>query len=229
MKAITLLLILGLSFLVGAWYLVRQHRRVVTVPADPSGDAPPALSKRKNRFVLPTWCWLLAAFAVGAAIVLAGWLLWPAPTDAASLLNVTLGATPIAEVEESGFSYQEYDKEVPFRWTDGHARLVIPIDRTKPPQALFVEIFVYRPPQVAGWMRLVANQQEIFHQDIRNYKFRRTFDLRGIDLGDKLVLDLISDTFAPQGVMDNGTNNDPRTLGVQVRAVKLLASLAPPQ
>jgi serine/threonine protein kinase len=195
------------------------------VPALPSADPPPVLTPPRGRFALPIWSWFLAAFVLVAVIGVALWWFWPASMDAASLLNVTLGATPVADVEESGFSYQEYDKDVPFRWTDGRGRLVIPIDRNKTPQGLYMEIFLYRPPGVAGWMRILANQQDLFHQEVRHYRFRRIFDLRGIDLGDKLVLDIISDTFQPQGIMDKGTNNDPRTLGVQVRAIKLLPGM----
>ncbi len=222
--AITLALFLILSLLVGVWFMVRQRGGLASLPGN-SSDTPRASAKTKNRLLLLVWSGVVAACAVALGVFLATWLLWPTPADPAALLNATLGGTPVAEVEESGFSYQEYDKEIPFRWTDGHGRLVIPIDRSKLPQALFVEIFVYRPPGVAGWIRLVANQQVLFHEHLSHYRFRRILDLRGIDLGDKLVLDIISDTFQPQGVMDNGTNNDPRTLGVQVRAIKLLATL----
>jgi serine/threonine protein kinase len=197
--------------------------QATVVPGPSPDDSPSALTKRRSPLSLPVWSWFLAAFLVIAVIGVAAWLLWPAPLDAASLVNVTLGATPVAGVEESGFSHQEFDKEVPFRWTEGHARLVIPIDRSKPPQGLFVEAYVYRPPGVAGWIRLLANQQELFHQDLRHWHFRRIFDLRGIEMRDKLVLDIISDTFQP-GVLENGFQ-DARNLGVMVRAIKLLPGM----
>jgi serine/threonine-protein kinase len=200
--------------------------QAAATPASSPSDVPPSPLTRPGPFILPTWGWLILACVFLAAGALAGWMLWPVPSEPTALFNVTLGATAVAEVDERGLSYQEHDpKGDPFRWTDGRARLVIPIDKNKPPQALFVEIFVFRPPGVAGWLRLIANQMELVHEEVRNWRFRRTFDLRGIDLGDKLVLEILSDTFVPQGVMDNGTNNDPRTLGVQVRAIKLLPSM----
>src|SRR5258707_13425771 len=49
-----------------------------------------------------------------------------------------------------------------------------------------------------------------------------------IELGEEVVLELISDSFVPQCVMDKGTNTDPRALGIQVRGIKLLRDEAKP-
>ncbi len=45
-----------------------------------------------------------------------------------------------------------------------------------------------------------------------------------MQLGDQLLLEIVSDTFVPRGVMDKGANTDDRSLGVQVRSIKLLAN-----
>src|SRR5262249_14328517 len=46
----------------------------------------------------------------------------------------------------------------------------------------------------------------------------------GVGLGERIVLELVSDTFAPLGnrVNDGTTSDDPRTLGLQVWGVKFL-------
>jgi hypothetical protein len=54
----------------------------------------------------------------------------------------------------------------------------------------------------------------------RPWKWQRTFDLAGIDLGEALVLDIVSDTFIPKD--DGGPKEDSRILGVQVKGVTLL-------
>jgi hypothetical protein len=49
----------------------------------------------------------------------------------------------------------------------------------------------------------------------------RTFDLKGIDLGDEVVVEILSNTLVPR-IETSGRNNDERPYGVQVRGVKLL-------
>jgi hypothetical protein len=67
---------------------------------------------------------------------------------------------------------------------------------------------------------------------MRHWRFRKTFPLSGIDLGEALVLEIKSDIFQPLGVMDGGANRDPRVLGLQVRAIRCLRvsrTASPPQ
>jgi hypothetical protein len=87
-------------------------------------------------------------------------------------------------------------------------------------------------------IQIVANNRELFKQHVplgiwagaAAGRFPPgTLDLTGIDLGDELVLDIISETHIPKGIAENGTNTDPRTLGVLVRGVELLRDAPTPQ
>jgi WD40 repeat protein len=175
---------------------------------------------------------LLAALAVPAAFVLPGLLSGrvlhpdqPTGGQGRSFLNMTLGAEPVPGVEESGFSYQEYDQGRPFRWTDGKARLVIPIDKANPPRALLVQLVTYRGPGVVNAeLEIRVNDHPLFHDRIRLGRWEKTLDLKGIDLGDRVALDLVSDTFNPLGNRQatGQVSDDARTLGITVRGIKLL-------
>jgi serine/threonine protein kinase/WD40 repeat protein len=186
---------------------------------------------RKSRLLLGLAALvLLAAIVAPAAFVLTVFLPGRVPRPGQppggrgpSFLNRTLGAEPVSGVEESGFSYQEYDQDRPFRWTDGNARLVVPIDRTNPPQALVVQLVTYRAGKTAS-LEIRVNDHPLFHDQIPLGRWEKTLDLKGIDLGERLVLDLMSDTFNPLGNRQagGGVSDDPRILGVMVRGIKLL-------
>jgi WD40 repeat protein len=196
------------------------------VPGAPAGVA--------RRPVVRIARWAVAALALAVPVAVGGWLLrpggalTPAGSGQAGFVNVTLGGEPVAGVEETGFSYQEYDQnQQPFRWTDGNARLVIPLNKNHPPGALFVRLHTYRPPEVKqARLDIVANEHPLFSGPINLGRWERTLDLKGIDLGNRLVLDLRSDTYCPMGnaphVNGKGASDDPRTLGVLVRVIKLL-------
>ncbi len=127
-------------------------------------------------------------------------------------------------VEDSGFYCQEYDQNSqPFRWTNGKARLVIPIDPENPPRGLAMQIFFFRPPMVKTIrLQILVNNRELFNHDIPPWKWEKTLDLSGLELGEEMTLDIFSDTFLPKGIMDHGANQDSRKLGVQVRSIKLV-------
>jgi hypothetical protein len=176
-----------------------------------------------TRFSRRTW---LAVAAGSIAVILIGLaVFWLYPrSDPQSYLNVSLGRAPVPGVEESGFFWEELDQQKePFRWTTGNAKLVIPFDKSKPPQKLAVELSVHRPPGVKQiHLDIGLNGRELFNDNIPVGKWKSEFDLTGADLGEKIVLNIGSDTFVPKGIMDKGTNTDPRTLGVQMREIKLL-------
>jgi hypothetical protein len=77
-------------------------------------------------------------------------------------------------------------------------------------------------------LRIALNAQDVFNDDVRVGRWRQTFDVEKMDLGDKLTVEIITDTFRPQGVMDDGTSADPRALGIQVREIKLVRDPSPP-
>src|SRR5262249_13964846 len=145
---------------------------------------------------------------------------------------VTLGNEPVAGVEESGFSYQEYLNGQPFRWTDGTARLVIPIRAGEAPRALLLRLVSYRTEEVkSATLHVRANQRDVFKGRIPQGQWEKTLDLSGVELGKELVLELLSDTYAPLGRNrgnGQGKSDDPRELGVLVLAIQLLNELPQP-
>jgi regulation of enolase protein 1 (concanavalin A-like superfamily) len=202
----------------------------VLIPeANPGSFAPRASTGKfsilKDRRALAS----VLVLAVVAGVC--SWLFWPW-RDRDSFPIATLGNQSVPGVQESGFYRQEYNKAgEPFRWTNGKARLTIPIDRRKPPKGLVLKLEIYRPAQVKTVrVQIVANNRELTEQQIPLEEWDgasagkfpdRVLDLTRIDLGDGLVLDIISDTFIP------GT--DRRTLGVVVSGVELRYEAAAPQ
>jgi eukaryotic-like serine/threonine-protein kinase len=201
-----------------------QCGQPVLVPGARASEPPPAAvrAKGKFRFALVLLGIGLAGLTL-AVVFLVGWRsIPPQPRQRPSFVNVTLGDEFVPEVEESGFHFQEFYRGQPFRWTDGHARLVIPTDRTKPPEALLVRFTANRAPGVKKpRVSIVVNGRSLFEGDIPLARpWENVFDLRGIDLGEQVVLEVISDTFSPQG--GKVASDDPRQLGVQVMGIKLL-------
>lgn len=193
----------------------------LSVPAPDEGLA----SRERGQSRLP---WLLVVAVLIGFLLVGGWRFLQKPADRPSFLNVALGNDLVAGVEESGFFEQEHFEGQSFRWTNGRGKLVIPIDKNRPPQALLVELRIFRPPEVRDIpLQIVANQRDLFNNRVAGSRWERIFDLSNIDLGDRLVLEIVSDTFAPRGVMEGGANQDPRTaLGVQVWQVNLLRTEA---
>src|SRR5262249_36899974 len=123
-------------------------------------------------------------------------------------------------VEDSGFYPDEENGEGPFRWTDGKARLVIPLDPKEPPQGLYVQL--HRPKST--WLQITVNGRELVNEPATVPPlpwWERTLDLNGLDPADRLVVEITSNALVP-AVVSPGQNEDPRTLGVKVRAIKLL-------
>jgi hypothetical protein len=117
-------------------------------------------------------------------------------------------------VEESGFYHEERDGEGLFRWTNGKARLVIPLKKHEVPGSLLVHLS--RPQDRS--LRITINDVELFNEPAPGARSPRDWELRsplsGVQLGEKLVLEIASNTTSPKG--------DDRQLGVQVRAIRLL-------
>jgi serine/threonine-protein kinase len=168
--------------------------------------------------------WPLAALGlavVGVVLVLvAARVLRPARPTATSFLDVPLGNQFVPGVDESGFYHDEENEDGRFRWTDGTARLVIPLDPKDQPRALFVQLF--RPKTT--WLQITVNGRPVVkaeapERDIPSWE--RTLDLSGIDLGEKAIVEITGNTVIPREV-DPARNTDSRHLGVRVRALRLL-------
>jgi serine/threonine-protein kinase len=164
-----------------------------------------------------------AGLVVALGLVLALLAVWrgrPGPGTPPSFLNVTLGSQFVPGVEESGFYNEEANEDGPFRWTDGKARLVIPVDPQQPPQALLVQL--HRPKNT--WLQIAINDREVVNEPAYARPmpwWQRLVDLTGIDRGDKLIVEIRSNTVVPQSV-DPKQSQDTRALGVKVRGIKLL-------
>jgi serine/threonine protein kinase/DNA-directed RNA polymerase subunit RPC12/RpoP len=203
-----------------------QCGQAVLIPETNPGPLAPTASR--SRFSILKKPGVIALSLVLAIVGgVCSWFFWPERDKYSALGNQI-----VPGVQESGFYHQEYDSfGNAVRWTNGKARLVIPIDRGKPPKGLVMKLQIYRPAQVkTAWVQIVANDRELTKQKIPLWtwegssagKFSEApLDLTGIDLGDELVLDINSDTFIP--------NRDQRALGVLVLGVELLHERPAPQ
>ena len=171
---------------------------------------------------------LNTALGVGALVlVLAGLGWWGAqPGKAPSFINRSVGQESFAEVDEEGFYFQEYNGDQPYRWTNGHGRLGIPINPTNPPEALLVQLAAYRGPGTSkARLEIVVNNHTVFQDDIPPGYWARRVDLQGISLGEQVGVELISDTYCPLGNPRGdgpGISDDTRTLGVLVWGITLV-------
>ncbi len=135
--------------------------------------------------------------------------------------GVTLGAERRLELEESGFYRQESFEGSPGRWTNGAARLSVPLDPRDPPRALRVELLA--PGRDGTRLELVANGVVLWDRQIPREAWSRTFGLESVPLGEELRLEINSDTFSP--AEKRPSSRDRRRLGVVVRGIRLLEQL----
>ena len=172
---------------------------------------------------------VLGCLALVPLALFCGWRFWLYQPKKPALLNVSLGNEFVAGVEESGFHVQEIDRlQHPFRWTNGNARLVVPLDKASLPQAVRIELAIHRPPPAKkAALEVVVNGHSLFKNDVAVGSWQKTLDLRDLDLGEQLTLELLSDSFVPLGkprIHGQGINDDDRALGVQVFGITLLAA-----
>jgi glycosyltransferase involved in cell wall biosynthesis len=146
-------------------------------------------------------------------------------TDTVTLpdpLACTLGTSKVWGVEESGF-HGEWDGgeclDNRRRWTNGHARLVVPIPPGAWPGRLLISLASASP--TGGPLRVLVNGHEVRSGPHAGAGGQfEILSLRGVPPDRRLVLELISDCFVPREVIDGST--DDRPLGVHVRALRLL-------
>lgn len=141
-----------------------------------------------------------------------------------SFVNVTLGCEAVAGIDEAGFLYQEHEGDKPYRWTNGRAKLTVPIRRLDSPRSVAVHVRVHQPK--GTHLRILANSKELFAGQIPGGDFEKVLSLADVPLGDELTLELNSDSWKPKGTIPEA--KDERTLGVDVRSVRLLREEAAP-
>jgi hypothetical protein len=193
----------------------------VCLPGSGPGTPAPAPGNEPARAATAMRAGGLAVLAL--LVGLGGLIFALSPAQRPAVLNTLLGCEPVPGVEESGFYDPEVDPQgQPFRWTDGSARLVIPLDPARPPRALWVQFHTRRSPKVpAATVRMVVNGRELFSGEPADDLWEETVDLSQGGLGDQLTLEILTNTFAPQDV-PGSTSSDARPLGVRVTGVRLL-------
>jgi hypothetical protein len=139
----------------------------------------------------------------------------------ASYVNVMLGCQPVKGVAESGFHFQEETDSRPFRWTNGGAKLLVPVNTRRPPRRLWVSIEALRPDTTPVKLQVLVDGAAIFDEPVPAGEWEATFDLDSHQFSDATLVELRSSTFVPKGVMDAGKNTDTRVLGVQVKGIML--------
>ena len=144
----------------------------------------------------------------------------PRPSD---YLTVPLGGRWIWGVKESGFHGPEEFEGERVRWTNGAAKLEIPLDLRDLPRALRVELAWSGPHEPA--LRILANGYPVYDGKVpRQQRFCGEFDLTAVPARGCLTVELLSDTFVPatKQRLPNGSLTDSRTLGVLVKEIRLL-------
>jgi hypothetical protein len=150
--------------------------------------------------------------------------------------NITLGNETVWGVEESGFYEQERSFKTagnesaskdenrrfyePLRWTNGAARLIVPVNPDRFPKTLVVNLADTGP--LGTHFQVVVNGQEIFNAPLpRKTSWVKSFDLGSIPPVESLTIELVSQSFIPAEVEDSV---DYRPYGVQVREIRLVGA-----
>lgn len=137
-------------------------------------------------------------------------------------INKNVGSERISYVGESGYHGQEINDDKPFRWTNGHGKLKILIDKNRLPKAMSVEIGPYGGIKEKN-ITILANGKELYKSKISNAGFSQIFSLSGIPMDDQLVIESLSDIHIPTEMIK--TSTDHRKLGVMVKGIKLLDAM----
>jgi hypothetical protein len=142
----------------------------------------------------------------------------PRPID---FRGVPLGNEPFWGVDEAGFYAPNYAGGRPRRWTNGAARLVVPLDPQDRPGALLLDL----EAGPAGCdLTVRVNGRVLVHEALPPGPWSKAVDLADLDRGRDLTLELLSDTFVPHEL--DPASGDERPLGLLVKEVRLLAPKA---
>ena len=140
-----------------------------------------------------------------------------ASRDPASFVGETLGAESVEGVDESGFYLPELFDESPARWTNGAARLRVPLDPRNLPQGL--EIEVSAPGRDGILLQVLANGVELWNERVPDQGRSVKLSLDQVALEKSLTIELNCEPFSPSETLEGST--DSRSLGVVVHAVRL--------
>jgi hypothetical protein len=168
----------------------------------------------------PPKLWL-GLFVLVVVVPVVAWLGVSYHQHRSPYLNVMLGCTAVAGVKESGLHFQEYNGSEPFRWTNGNAKLLVPISVKRPPQRLWVSIETLRPKPTKVRCQVLVDDVPVFDGSAPLGKWEKDFDLSSHPFSKQVLIELRSETFIPKRLMDGGKNTDTRVLGVQVKGIML--------
>jgi hypothetical protein len=132
-------------------------------------------------------------------------------------VDVPLGVRAVPEVTESGFHRPQLDNGVPSRWTNGSARLTVPL-RGQTPRVLVLTLDI--PDRPGYRVRVAVNGKTLYDDQVRPYaRWSVELPLAEVNLGENAEIELDSSTFVPAEVQPGST--DRRTLGVWVKQIIL--------
>ena len=133
-------------------------------------------------------------------------------------VGVVLGAEPVPGVEESGFHGVERGGQ-PCRWTDGRAKLLVPIPPGTRPRALVVSAEI--PNRKDFRVRVMVNGRAVFDDAVPpKTVWAKELPLDGIELAGRAEIELVSPSVAP--AQTEPGSKDTRQLGMRVRKVVLI-------
>jgi hypothetical protein len=130
-----------------------------------------------------------------------------------SYLDVALGWRWFPGVFERGFHAEERDERGPFRWTNGHATLVIPMKEL--PTHLHLDLTAALPDQP---VKIVVNGTPLLTRPYSGGV--RTFSLPDGLADEWITIELVSATITPSKTNPGSADN--RALGVVVREIRLV-------
>lgn len=128
-----------------------------------------------------------------------------------SFLGAVLGGRAVAGVDESGFHQPSRWEGTPYRWTNGHATLHIPLLDDDEPAEVGIELVSTGSGRREVSIR--ANGEELFAAQLHAGPWIGTLPLSEIDVRATLTLEIVSSTFVAE--------SNSRTLGVGVSKVIL--------
>lgn len=130
-----------------------------------------------------------------------------------------LGVRPVFGVRESGFHTPgQQPRGRLSRWTDGHARLELPLSGD--PQSRVIRIKLLSTGPRGTRLQILLNGSQVLRERLPPGEWVGEFPLDPVADGSHLEVDIISDTFVPARVTSD--SEDTRQLGVAVGSVRLL-------
>ena len=136
--------------------------------------------------------------------------------------GVNLAPEPVPGVEEGGFHHRERSGDQPFRWTDGNAKVIVPVADGRRWRTLAVTAEIPERPDYR--VRLTVNGRVLFDDVAKAGRtWAKEFPLDGIDLDRRAVIDVTSSTIPP----GQTRTKDDRTLGIRLRELILRTDESP--